>query len=148
MGDQDNDFVCLQHIERFGKAVASLIVEPSGGFVEDKYRGIRDKCTRECQTLPLSHAQLRTSVKQAAKHSPRALRQAVDNLVRPRQLKSLADVCLVINVAKTDILLHCAIIAHKVLKKDANMPAKLVRRVLPNIGTIEEYRSLLGIIEP
>ena len=66
MGDEEDNFRRLELAESLQEVLASIMVEPGGGFVEEEHRGIGGQGASQSQTLPLPHAELRATVEEAA----------------------------------------------------------------------------------
>lgn len=78
MGDEEDNFRRLELAESLQEVLASIMVEPGGGFVKEEHRGIGGQGASQSQTLPLPHAELRATVEEAAEECFLLLGQFVD----------------------------------------------------------------------
>lgn len=87
MGDDEENFVVFEFLERVVKMLSCIVIEPGGGLVEDKDGGIGDEGPRQRHTLPLSHAELAAAVEETTKEGVGTVRKRVGHLVGAGKLK-------------------------------------------------------------
>lgn len=66
MSDEEDNFGGLKLAEGLVEVLASVVVEPGGGFVKEEYRGVGGEGACESEALPLAHAEFGATVEEAS----------------------------------------------------------------------------------
>ena len=119
-------------------------------FVENQHLGLPHEGATESDLLPLTAREFDTLVEFLSQDRVIAVGKAVDELESTPGLGcALHPLAIVqtIQLSKADVFSHSEIVAHKVLKNHADVATQVTQVVLPQVSSVDEYRSLRRIVE-